>query len=99
LLYQVATGGLSAGDIAQPPRTVSANDAHVSVLMGAAVDVALGRQTMQLRQSTFPYETAVIATGAGPGYFGHDDWAQQAPGLKTVGDALEIRCRCRAARL
>jgi NADH dehydrogenase FAD-containing subunit len=44
---------------------VFANDAHVSVLMGAVVDVALGRQTMQLRQSTFPYETAVIATGVG----------------------------------
>jgi NADH:ubiquinone reductase (H+-translocating) len=65
LLYQVATGGLSAGAIAQPLQTVFANDAHVSVLMGAMVNVALGRQTMQLRQSTLSYETAVIATGAG----------------------------------
>jgi NADH dehydrogenase len=89
----VATGGLSAGDIAQPLRAVFAADASTSVLMGEVVDLDPAQQTLRLRQSTLPYDMAVIATGAGPGYFGHEDWAPQAPGLKTVEDALEVRRR------
>jgi NADH dehydrogenase len=93
LLYQVATGGLSAGDIAQPLRAVFADNAHVSVLMGDVVDVAPAARTLLLRESMLTYDLAVIATGAGPGYFGHDEWVDQAPGLKTVEDALEMRRR------
>jgi NADH dehydrogenase len=93
LLYQVATGGLSPGDIAQPLRAVFAEHPHISVLMSEVVDVDLAQQTLLLREGTLPYDTAVIATGAGTGYFGHDDWVQQAPGLKTVEDALEMRRR------
>jgi NADH dehydrogenase len=93
LLYQVATGGLSAGDIAQPLRAVFAADTHIAVLMGEVVDVDPTARTFLLREGALTYDLAVIATGAGPGYFGHDDWADQAPGLKTVEDALEIRRR------
>jgi NADH:ubiquinone reductase (H+-translocating) len=93
LLYQVATGGLSAGDIAQPLRAVFAADAHVSVLMRDVVDVDPSARTLLLREGVLTYDLAVIATGAGPGYFGHDDWVDQAPSLKTVEDALEMRSR------
>jgi NADH dehydrogenase len=93
LLYQVATGGLSAGDIAQPLRAVFADNAHVSVLMGDVVDVDPAARTLLLRESVLTYDLAVIATGAGPGYFGHDEWVDQAPDLKTVEDALEMRRR------
>jgi NADH:ubiquinone reductase (H+-translocating) len=93
LLYQVATGGLSPGDIAQPLRAVFAEHAHISVLMSEVVDIDLAQRTLLLREGALPYDTAVIATGAGTGYFGHDAWAQQAPGLKTVEDALEMRRR------
>jgi NADH dehydrogenase len=93
LLYQVATGGLSPGDIAHPLRAVFVDDAHISVLMDEVVDVDPTSRTLWLRESALTYDTAIIATGAGPGYFGHDEWAEQAPSLKTVEDALEIRRR------
>jgi NADH:ubiquinone reductase (H+-translocating) len=97
LLYQVATGGLSAGDIAQPLRAVFADDAHIAVRLGNVVDLDVARRTVRLQEGVLPYDTAIIATGAGPGYFGHNEWAAQAPGLKTVEDALEIRRRILSA--
>ena len=93
LLYQVATGGLSAGDIAHPLRSVFARDRHVSVLLAEVVEINVARRTVVLRDGSLTYDTLVIAIGASHQYFGHDEWAPQAPGLKTIEDALEIRRR------
>jgi NADH dehydrogenase len=93
LLYQVATGGLSPGDIAHPLRSVFARDRHISVMMAEVIDINVTQRTIMLRDGSLTYDTLVIATGASHQYFGHDEWAEQAPGLKTIEDALEIRRR------
>jgi NADH:quinone reductase (non-electrogenic) len=93
LLYQVATGGLSPGDIAHPLRSVFARDRHISVMMAEVIDINAAQRIVMLRDGSLTYDTLVIATGASHQYFGHDEWAPQAPGLKTVEDALEIRRR------
>jgi NADH:ubiquinone reductase (H+-translocating) len=93
LLYQVATGGLSPGDIAYPLRSIFAHDRHVSVLMAEVVEIDVAQRTVSLRDGTLTYDTLVLATGSSHQYFGHEAWAQYAPGLKTVEDALEIRRR------
>jgi NADH dehydrogenase len=81
LLYQVATGGLSPGEIASPLRYVLKRHAHARVLLGEVVDGALD------------YDLLVVAAGATHHYFGHDDWKEYAPGLKSIEDATEIRSR------
>jgi len=93
LLYQVATGGVSPGDIAYPLRSVFARDAHFSVIMAEVIDIDVSQRTVILRDGSLPYDTLIIATGASHQYFGHHEWAQTAPGLKTIEDALEIRRR------
>jgi NADH:ubiquinone reductase (H+-translocating) len=93
LLYQVATGGLSPGDIAHPLRSVFARDRHVSVMMAEVIDINVPQRTVILRDGSLTYDTLVLAIGASHQYFGHDAWEHQAPGLKTVEDALEIRRR------
>ena len=93
LLYQVATGGVSPGDIAYPLRSVFAREAHFSVIMAEASDIDVSQRTVILRDGNLTYDTLIIATGASHQYFGHDEWAQTAPGLKTIEDALEIRRR------
>ena len=94
LLYQVATGALSPGEIAQPLRGILRRNANTTVLLGEAVglDVA-SRQVVLSDGGTIPYDSLVVATGARHSYFGHDDWAPHAPGLKTVEDAIEMRRR------
>ena len=93
LLYQVATGGLSPADIAHPLRSVFARDRYVSVMMAEVSDIDVTQHCVILRDGSLTYDTLVIATGASHQYFGHDDWAPQAPGLKTIEDALAIRRR------
>jgi NADH dehydrogenase len=94
LLYQVATGGLSPGDIASPLRGVLSRQKNTKVLMGEVVDVDPESKTVSLKDDgTLPYDTLVVATGMSHFYFGRDDWADIAPGLKTVEDALEMRRR------
>jgi NADH dehydrogenase len=93
LLYQVATGGLSPGDIAHPLRSVFARDRHISVMLAEVIDINVAQQTVILRDGSLTYDTLVIATGASHQYFGHDEWEPQAPGLKTIENALEIRRR------
>ena len=92
LLYQVATAALEPADISGPLRQLVRGE-RVSVLMGEveAVDVAARR--VRLLDRTLAYDYLVIATGATHSYFGHDEWACRAPGLKTIEDALEIRRR------
>ncbi len=94
LLYQVATGALSPGDIAQPLRSILRRDANTTVLLGEAVALdAGGRRVILSDGGPIPYDTLVVATGARHSYFGHDDWAAYAPGLKSIDDAVGIRRR------
>ena len=94
LLYQVATATLSPGDIASPIRWILRRARNVRVLLG---DVrAIDTQTRRIRledDSTIDYDFLIVATGASHTYFGHDEWAKDAPGLKTLEDALAIRRR------
>jgi NADH dehydrogenase len=93
LLYQVATASLSPADVASPIRGILRRQANVEVWLGEAVDVDPGRKTVRLADGRLEYDYLVVATGANHAYFGHDEWAPRAPGLKTVDDALEIRRR------
>jgi NADH dehydrogenase len=97
LLYQVATGVLSEGDIAPPIREVVSGQSNVHVLLGEVVDVDLGARlvrTSALDQSgTVEYDSLILATGAAQSYFGHPEFAEHAPGMKTIDDALELRGR------
>jgi NADH dehydrogenase len=93
LLYQVATGGLSPGEIASPLRVVLRAHQNTEVLLGEVVDLdAQGRRVI-LRDGEAAYDDLIVATGATHHYFGNDQWAPLAPGLKTVEDATEIRSR------
>ena len=93
LLYQVATAGLSPGDIAYPIRSVLRHQKNTDVLLAEAVAIDTERQCVQLRDGDLSYDYLIVATGATHSYFGHDDWEEYAPGLKTLEDALEIRRR------
>ncbi len=93
LLYQVATGGVSAGDISYPLRSIFARDRHFSVLMAEVTDIDVSQRTVVLRDGRLTYETLILAPGSTPQYFGHEAWAQHAPALKTIEAALEIRRR------
>jgi NADH dehydrogenase len=93
LLYQVATGGLSPANIAAPLRSLVGSQPNTEVWLDEVVDVDVANQRIKLRERELGYDTLVAAAGAGPGYFGHDDWARLAPGLKTIEDATEIRRR------
>ena len=94
LLYQVATAGLSAPAIAAPIRAILASQQNVTVLMGEAERIDVARRAVVLDSGEeLAYDRLIVATGATHSYFGHDDWAPYAPGLKTLDDALEIRRR------
>ncbi len=93
LLYQVATAGLSAPDIAAPLRHILHRQRNVTVLLGDARGIDLSAKRVTVERSDIAYDYLVIATGATHAYFGHDDWAAHAPGLKTLDDALAIRRR------
>jgi len=93
LLYQVATASLSPADIAGPIRHVLRRQQNVEVWLGEAIDVDLDARVVRLADAEVPYDRLVVATGATHSYFGRDEWAPLAPGLKTVDDALEIRRR------
>lgn len=91
LLYQVATGGVSAGDIAYPLRSIFARERHISVIMGEVIDIDVPQRQAILRDGDLSYDTLLLSPGSMSQYFGHDAWEQYAPPLKTVEDALEIR--------
>ena len=94
LLYQVATGALSPGEIAQPLRSIFRKQRNTTVLLGEAVRIDPERREVVLSDGgPIPYDTLIVATGARHSYFGHDEWAPFAPGLKTIDDATEIRRR------
>jgi NADH dehydrogenase len=93
LLYQVATAGLSPGEIAAPIRSILRSHKNIEVLMAEVTGFDLERRTVKTSDSEIPYDYLVAAAGAGHSYFGHDEWEPYAPGLKTIEDALEIRRR------
>jgi NADH dehydrogenase len=93
LLYQVATAGLSATDIAAPLRHILRRHANVTVLLGEARRVDTAARKVVLDDGEIGYDFLILAAGATHSYFGHDEWARHAPGLKTLEDALFIRRR------
>jgi NADH:ubiquinone reductase (H+-translocating) len=94
LLYQVATAGLSAPSVAGPIRHILAAQRNVTVLLGEARGILPAEKKVRLEDgSSIAYDHLIVATGSTHSYFGHEDWAPFAPGLKTLADALEIRRR------
>jgi NADH dehydrogenase len=93
LLYQVATASLAPGDIAHPIRAVLRKHANTEVWMAEVTDIDIANRRVILEDGEVPYDYLVLATGATHAYFGHDEWAAIAPGLKTIDDATEMRRR------
>jgi NADH dehydrogenase len=97
LLYQVATGVLSEGDIAPPIRDVLRHQRNVRVVLGEVVDIDIADRQLTIRtlrgDTQLSYDGLIVATGATQSYFGHDEYARHAPGMKTIDDALELRGR------
>ena len=91
LLYQVATAGLSAPDIAQPIRGILADKPDVTVLMDEVKTIDLAARRITLNKQVLDYDYLVLALGGRTSYFGHPEWAEFAPGLKSLEDALRIR--------
>ncbi len=97
LLYQVATGILSEGEIAPATREVLSHQKNARVLLGEVTDIQVGDKTVTHevmgRRTVTPFDTLIVAAGAGQSYFGNDQFADHAPGMKTIDDALELRGR------
>lgn len=97
LLYQVATGILSEGEIAPATREILRRQRNAVVLLEDVVDIDLAARTVTSTTATGPvttsYDSLVVAAGVGQSYFGHDDFARYAPGMKDIDDALELRGR------
>jgi NADH:ubiquinone reductase (H+-translocating) len=93
LLYQVATAGLSPGDIASPIRWILRRQGNVDVLLGEALGVDTAARRLRCDFGDVSYDYLFIATGSTHAYFGHDDWQAHAPGLKTLDDALSVRAK------
>jgi NADH dehydrogenase len=93
LLYQVATAALSPADIAQPIRSVLRDQPNIEVVLAEVEGIDLAAKEVILKHARLGYDYLILAAGASHAYFGHDEWAPVAPGLKTLEDALEIRRR------
>jgi NADH dehydrogenase len=93
LLYQVATAMLSPADIAQPIRAIVQDAKNTRVVMGHVETIDAGAKVVRTKNSEYPYDYLILATGARHSYFGNDQWEAHAPGLKTLSDALELRRR------
>jgi len=93
LMYQVATAGISPAEIAAPIRWILRGNKNIEVLLGEVIGFDLSQKLVKLSDLEIPYDYLIVAAGARHSYFGHDEWAPFAPGLKTIEDALEIRRR------
>jgi NADH dehydrogenase len=91
LLYQVATAGLSAAEIAQPIRSILSDRPNITVLLDPVRDLNLARREVVLESKTIAYDYLVLALGGRNNYFGHPEWESFAPGLKTLAEAVHIR--------
>src|SRR6202167_5300619 len=93
LLYQVATGSLSPANISSPLRTILKRHRNTQVLLAEAVGIDAAKRRVILSDGAINYDTLIVATGSSHQYFGHEEWEQYAPGLKTVEDATDMRRR------
>src|SRR5215218_1982403 len=101
LLYQVATGILSQGEIAPPTREILAGQKNARVILGEVTQIDLENRVVRSvvrsrvvdRETVTPYDSLIVAAGAGQSYFGNDQFAEFAPGMKSIDDALELRGR------
>lgn len=93
LLYQVATGALNPADIAVPVRSILSSSRNIKVLLGNVLDVDLKNKNVITDFDLFEFDYLILACGASHSYFGHDDWEEFAPGLKSLEEATEIRRR------
>lgn len=93
LLYQVATAALNPANIAMPIRRIFRGAENIEVLLGEVESVDTASRTLRLSDGEIHYDFLIIATGATHSYFGHDEWSADAPGLKSIEDALDIRRR------
>ena len=93
LLYQVATGMLSAADIATPLRSLLKRQRNAEVILGEVTGFDVSNKRVILQDGAVTYARLIVAAGSGKHYFGKDEWADRAPGLKTIEDAIEIRRR------
>lgn len=93
LLYQVATAALPATDIASPIRSITRRQANIAVRLDEVTSIDPASQSIVMGEDRLAYDYLILAAGAGQSYFGHDEWAPLAPGLKNLDDALEIRRR------
>jgi len=93
LLYQVATAGLAPSDVAWPIRSILSRQKNVTVLLDEVQDISLQQREVVLQSGRLPFDYLVVATGSTHSYFGHEDWAGNAPGLKSIDDATLIRRR------
>jgi NADH:ubiquinone reductase (H+-translocating) len=93
LLYQVATGSLSPGEVASPLRAVLRGQKNTSVLLGDAVDLDADERRLILADGAVPYDTLIVAAGASNYYFGNDQWQSCAPALKSIEDATAMRAK------
>src|ERR1700722_9394980 len=92
LLYQVATGSLSAGEIASPLRGILSRQKNTQVLLGTVVDVDPDSKLVHLADgATLPYDSLIVASGSQTSYFGHNEWEEWAPGVKSIEEATTIR--------
>jgi NADH:ubiquinone reductase (H+-translocating) len=101
LLYQVATGIISSGEIAPPTRMILRKQKNAQVLLGTVTHIDLARRTVRSEllghSYVTPYDSLIVAAGAGQSYFGNDHFAEWAPGMKSIDDALELRARILSA--
>lgn len=93
LLYQVATGSLSPGEIASPLRAILRGQKNTNVLLGDAIDLDADHRRLILEDGTVSYDTLIVAAGAANYYFGKDQWQSYAPGLKSMEDATAMRAK------
>lgn len=93
LLYQVATAGLSPGEIAAPIRWILRGHTNIEVLLGEVLEFDIPQKRVVMKDEQLDYDFLIVASGATHAYFGHEEWEPSAPGLKTIEDALEIRRR------
>jgi NADH:ubiquinone reductase (H+-translocating) len=91
LLYQVATAGLSPADIAEPTRGILRCQRNAHVILGRVIGIDAGHRLVRLENRELAFDYLVVATGARHAYFGHDQWAAVAPGLKSIDDATRVR--------
>src|SRR5688572_5877773 len=97
LLYQVATAGLSAPDIAAPLRHILRRQRNVTVRLDEVRAIDPAQRSVRCAGGTLDYDYLIVAVGASHSYFGHDEWSAHAPGLKTLDDAFEMRRRILSA--